>query len=88
MDEVLTTGDVSSSLPAATAGTASAPVPPSNLPLVSAFLAFSIAQFLKLFTTWCVPAVMLLCLHLFFFVFVFGALFMLVVWFLMCVVVE
>ncbi|KAM0938054.1 hypothetical protein DsansV1_C23g0174161 [Dioscorea sansibarensis] len=52
MDEVLTTGDVSSSLPAAAAGTTSGPLPPSNLPLVSAFLAFSIAQFLKLFTTW------------------------------------
>ena len=81
MDEVLTTGDVSSSLPAVAAGTTSGPLPPSNLPLVSAFLAFSIAQFLKLFTTWCVPAVMLLSLH-------FLALVMLVVWFSMRVVVD
>ncbi|CAJ1956274.1 unnamed protein product [Sphenostylis stenocarpa] len=28
---------------------------PSNLPLISAFLSFALAQFLKIFTTWCVP---------------------------------
>ncbi|KAF6159389.1 hypothetical protein GIB67_032160 [Kingdonia uniflora] len=49
MDEVLTVSDASSSLRLSSS-------PPSilstNLPLLSAFLAFSLAQFLKLFTTW------------------------------------
>ncbi|KAJ7981264.1 Acid phosphatase/vanadium-dependent haloperoxidase-related protein [Quillaja saponaria] len=47
MDEVMTAAD-------ATAGTQTTPayLLPSNLPLLSAFLAFSLAQFLKIFTTW------------------------------------
>ncbi|KAJ8626915.1 hypothetical protein MRB53_020222 [Persea americana] len=51
MNEAMSVRDASSS-------SASTPSPPSttsvatNLPLVSAFLAFAIAQFLKLFTTW------------------------------------
>ncbi|PIA50545.1 hypothetical protein AQUCO_01200013v1 [Aquilegia coerulea] len=47
MDEVITAADASSS---------SSPPPSSqlgsNLPLLTAFLAFALAQFLKLFTTW------------------------------------
>ncbi|CAL9167867.1 unnamed protein product [Musa hybrid cultivar] len=50
MDEVLTAADVAASN--ALAGDALPPSLSSNLPLVSALLAFSIAQFLKLFTTW------------------------------------
>ncbi|CAL9128998.1 unnamed protein product [Musa textilis] len=50
MDEVLTAADVAASN--ALAGEALPPSLSSNLPLVSALLAFSIAQFLKLFTTW------------------------------------
>nr|AAT08699.1 unknown [Hyacinthus orientalis] len=52
MDEVLTATDVSSASSAAAAAGQS-PLPlATNLPFVSALLAFSIAQFLKLFTTW------------------------------------
>ncbi|RWW03267.1 hypothetical protein GW17_00033587 [Ensete ventricosum] len=50
MDEVLTAADMATSN--ALAGDALPPSLSSNLPLVSALLAFSIAQFLKLFTTW------------------------------------
>ncbi|KMZ62582.1 Acid phosphatase/vanadium-dependent haloperoxidase-related protein [Zostera marina] len=46
MDEVLTAQDATSS-PSITPPTIS-----TNLPLISACLAFAIAQFLKLFTTW------------------------------------
>ncbi|PKA59671.1 hypothetical protein AXF42_Ash011795 [Apostasia shenzhenica] len=50
MDEVLTAREVlASSTP--TDGL-SPPLPPANLPLLSAFLAFSVAQFLKIFTNW------------------------------------
>ncbi|KAK3011479.1 hypothetical protein RJ639_012484 [Escallonia herrerae] len=49
MDEVITAADASSNL-------RSYPLEPSvvptNLPLLSALLAFALAQFLKLFTTW------------------------------------
>ncbi|KAJ7948123.1 Acid phosphatase/vanadium-dependent haloperoxidase-related protein [Quillaja saponaria] len=47
MDEVMTVAD-------ATAGTQTTPTSllPLNLPLLSAFLACSVAQFLKIFTTW------------------------------------
>ncbi|KAJ9182623.1 hypothetical protein P3X46_006598 [Hevea brasiliensis] len=49
MDEVMTGSDASSSF----RSTSSQPsVFPSNTPLLSAFLAFALAQFLKLFTTW------------------------------------
>ena len=60
MDEVLTAADVSSTSSAA----GLSPLPLStNFPFVSALLAFSIAQFLKLFTTWCVPSSPLLDLR-------------------------
>ncbi|KAJ6895011.1 hypothetical protein NC652_028683 [Populus alba x Populus x berolinensis] len=49
MDEVMTAADASSRYRSATSPPASLP---SNIPLLSAFLAFSLAQFLKLFTTW------------------------------------
>lgn len=48
MDEVMTVGDAASS----SIKTLPAPLLASNLPLLSAFLAGAIAQFLKLFTTW------------------------------------
>ncbi|KAL0536692.1 hypothetical protein IC582_025652 [Cucumis melo] len=48
MDEVMTVGDAASS----SIKTSPAPFLASNLPLLSAFLAGAIAQFLKLFTTW------------------------------------
>ncbi|CAL5200567.1 unnamed protein product [Lathyrus oleraceus] len=48
MAEVLTTADVTAS----TASSLSPSVVPSNLPLISAFLSFALAQFLKIFTTW------------------------------------
>lgn len=51
MDEVLTSADVSSASSSA-ASSASSPSLAANLPLVSACLAFAVAQFLKLFTTW------------------------------------
>ncbi|MCD7456105.1 hypothetical protein HAX54_030680 [Datura stramonium] len=47
MNEVLTVSDASSS-----ARSYSSSISPANAPLVSAFLACAIAQFLKLFTTW------------------------------------
>lgn len=51
--EVLTMADVTANLQAAT--TASTPYAlPTNLPLLSAFLSFALAQFLKIFTSWCV----------------------------------
>ncbi|XP_072968750.1 uncharacterized protein [Typha angustifolia] len=46
MDEVLTAKDMLPNSPSSSSSIG------RNLPLVSAFLAFSIAQFLKLFTTW------------------------------------
>ncbi|KAK7375204.1 hypothetical protein VNO78_35897 [Psophocarpus tetragonolobus] len=48
MAEVMTMADVAASTQAATTGAAL----PSNLPLLSAFLSFALAQFLKIFTTW------------------------------------
>uniref|UniRef100_A0A7N1A837 Acid phosphatase/vanadium-dependent haloperoxidase-related protein n=1 Tax=Kalanchoe fedtschenkoi TaxID=63787 RepID=A0A7N1A837_KALFE len=49
MDEVLTAADASSSF----RSNSSPPfLSPPNLPLLSAFLSFALAQFLKLFTTW------------------------------------
>ncbi|GAB2274928.1 hypothetical protein Dimus_009697 [Dionaea muscipula] len=53
MNEVITAADAAANNRAATASSLSPPsILPSNLPLLSAFVAFSIAQFLKLFTTW------------------------------------
>ncbi|KAM6580490.1 hypothetical protein CsatA_004264 [Cannabis sativa] len=49
MDEVITAADASSSFRSSTYQPTTIP---SNLPLLSAFLAFALAQFLKLFTTW------------------------------------
>ncbi|KAK9098951.1 hypothetical protein Syun_025996 [Stephania yunnanensis] len=46
MDEVITAADTSPS------SSSSSSHLTSNLPLLSAFLAFALAQFLKLFTTW------------------------------------
>ncbi|BFG29658.1 hypothetical protein CerSpe_159320 [Prunus speciosa] len=48
MDEVITAADASSN--GSTSSQTS--IIPSNLPLLSAFLSFALAQFLKLFTTW------------------------------------
>ncbi|XP_028808322.1 uncharacterized protein LOC114762891 [Neltuma alba] len=52
MDEVMTMADVN----AATQSTSSTSTPtsllPSNIPLLSAFLSFALAQLLKIFTTW------------------------------------
>ncbi|KAJ1381438.1 hypothetical protein SESBI_45153 [Sesbania bispinosa] len=50
MDEVMTMADVTAST--RTAPSASSAFIPSNTPLLSAFLAFALAQFLKIFTTW------------------------------------
>ncbi|XP_050215626.1 uncharacterized protein LOC126666796 [Mercurialis annua] len=50
MDEVMTTVDASSSFQFSSSSQPS--IVPSNTPLLSAFLAFALAQFLKLFTTW------------------------------------
>ncbi|GLT28337.1 hypothetical protein SLA2020_032780 [Shorea laevis] len=50
MDEVMTTADSASSR--GSDGTPSSNLLPYNLPLIAAFLAFALAQFLKLFTTW------------------------------------
>lgn len=47
MNEVLTASDASSS-----ARSYISSISPANVPLISAFLACAIAQFLKLFTTW------------------------------------
>lgn len=52
MDEVLTAADGTSTSSAAASGAEAASLLPYNLPLISAFLAFALAQFLKLFTTW------------------------------------
>ncbi|XP_039161473.1 uncharacterized membrane protein YuiD [Eucalyptus grandis] len=52
MDEVLTVADGTSTSSAAASGGEAASLLPYNLPLISAFLAFALAQFLKLFTTW------------------------------------
>ncbi|KAL5548454.1 hypothetical protein UlMin_003685 [Ulmus minor] len=49
MDEVLTVSDASSSYGSTTS---QGSIIPYNLPLLSAFLSFALAQFLKLFTTW------------------------------------
>ncbi|GMP66772.1 hypothetical protein ACSBR2_027736 [Camellia fascicularis] len=49
MDEVITAADVTSS---SSPPSSPAALLPPNLPLLSAFLAFAIAQFLKVFTTW------------------------------------
>ncbi|KAF3453407.1 hypothetical protein FNV43_RR03847 [Rhamnella rubrinervis] len=49
MDEVITASDASSSFGSTTSQSS---IIPSNLPLLSAFLSFALAQFLKLFTTW------------------------------------
>ncbi|XP_015899469.1 uncharacterized protein LOC107432790 isoform X2 [Ziziphus jujuba] len=49
MDEVITASDASSSFGSAKSQSS---IIPSNLPLLSAFLSFAFAQFLKLFTTW------------------------------------
>lgn len=46
MNEVVTVGDASSSISSPSTHAT------SNLPLLSAFLAFALAQFLKVFTTW------------------------------------
>ncbi|PKI62224.1 hypothetical protein CRG98_017358 [Punica granatum] len=54
MDEVVTGGDGISSNPTSSGQAAS--LLPYNLPLFSAFLAFALAQFLKLFTTWSGPS--------------------------------
>ncbi|KAJ4977235.1 hypothetical protein NE237_002341 [Protea cynaroides] len=48
MDEVITAIDASPN----SQWTSSPNFLPSNIPLLSAFLAFALAQFLKLFTTW------------------------------------
>ncbi|GAB4825194.1 hypothetical protein Ancab_008069 [Ancistrocladus abbreviatus] len=51
MDEVMTTADAAANNRAASSLSPPSLLP-SNLPLLSAFIAFSLAQFLKLFTTW------------------------------------
>ncbi|KAM7278068.1 hypothetical protein ACFE04_005202 [Oxalis oulophora] len=52
MDEVMTAGDATARYRSAASSLSSQmTILPSNLPLLSAFLAFSLAQFLKLFTT-------------------------------------
>ncbi|MQL90554.1 hypothetical protein Taro_023161 [Colocasia esculenta] len=52
MDEVLTAADVTTSSASSSGGGGGSPSLSTNLPLISAFLAFAVAQFLKLFTTW------------------------------------
>ncbi|XP_044466243.1 uncharacterized membrane protein YuiD-like isoform X2 [Mangifera indica] len=53
MDEVITVTDAASLRRAQTKLLSSSSLLlPSNLPLISAFLAFALAQFLKIFTTW------------------------------------
>ncbi|KAK6918836.1 Protein of unknown function DUF212 [Dillenia turbinata] len=51
MDEVMTAADAVA-LTKTTSTELSPAIMPANLPLLSAFLACSLAQFLKLFTTW------------------------------------
>ncbi|KAK7324815.1 hypothetical protein VNO77_28673 [Canavalia gladiata] len=48
MGEVMTMADVTASTETSTTPS----LLPSNLPLLSAFLSFALAQFLKIFTTW------------------------------------
>ncbi|XP_022728060.1 uncharacterized protein LOC111283728 isoform X1 [Durio zibethinus] len=52
MDEVMTVADSSGTGATSFASSPSSNLLPSNLPLVTAFLAFALAQFLKLFTNW------------------------------------
>lgn len=47
----MTMADVAANTQASTTSSASSSLP-SNLPLISAFLSFALAQFLKIFTTW------------------------------------
>ncbi|CAA7402098.1 unnamed protein product [Spirodela intermedia] len=51
MNEVLTAADMASSSSSSAAPRGGTSLP-TNLPLLSAFLAFAVAQFLKVFTTW------------------------------------
>ncbi|KAH7533097.1 hypothetical protein FEM48_Zijuj04G0094100 [Ziziphus jujuba var. spinosa] len=51
MDEVITVADATAGTGTTSSSSSSSPIP-TNLPLISAFLACAIAQFLKLFTTW------------------------------------
>ncbi|XP_047311672.1 uncharacterized membrane protein YuiD-like [Impatiens glandulifera] len=52
MDEVITAADATAGNQTTSMQAPATPVLPVNLPLVSAFIAFALAQFLKLFTTW------------------------------------
>ncbi|KAJ0053689.1 hypothetical protein Pint_01989 [Pistacia integerrima] len=52
MDEVITVTDAASLRSGQTTPSSSSLLLPNNLPLISAFLAFALAQFLKIFTTW------------------------------------
>ncbi|KAL9457477.1 hypothetical protein AB3S75_006511 [Citrus x aurantiifolia] len=58
MDEVITVGDAASFRSGQATSFLNSPPSssslffPNNLPLISAFLAFALAQFLKIFTTW------------------------------------
>ncbi|ESR60843.1 hypothetical protein KPL70_003861 [Citrus sinensis] len=58
MDEVITVGDAASFRSGQATSFLDSPPSssslffPNNLPLISAFLAFALAQFLKIFTTW------------------------------------
>ncbi|GAB2215044.1 hypothetical protein Droror1_Dr00019418 [Drosera rotundifolia] len=54
MNEVITAADAAANNRAAAAASSLSPpsILPSNFPLLSAFVAFSLAQFLKVFTTW------------------------------------
>ena len=60
MDEVITVGDAASFRSGQATSFLDSPPSssslffPNNLPLISAFLAFALAQFLKIFTTWSV----------------------------------
>ncbi|KAG4112083.1 hypothetical protein ERO13_D13G141800v2 [Gossypium hirsutum] len=49
MEEVMTVGDASARFRSISSTSS---IIPSNVPLLSAFFAFALAQFLKLFTTW------------------------------------
>ncbi|KAI4322507.1 hypothetical protein L6164_022195 [Bauhinia variegata] len=52
MDEVMTMADVKAGTQTTPSTSTPTSLLPSNLPLFSAFLAFALAQFLKIFTTW------------------------------------
>ncbi|XP_071697969.1 uncharacterized protein [Rutidosis leptorrhynchoides] len=54
MEEVITMADAAyrASKSVAVTPTSSAPIPSYSVPLITAFLAFAIAQFLKVITTW------------------------------------